>query len=595
MPTIFNNRIKIQADYLRRFMAIAQDPEKIRQALQTRYRSDETEALLFAEPPLSLNQLLEKIKTLPTTEDRANHVFGETQMAAGQEEIIDPRDQQLSLEDRIILDAIQFQVTTDIKNKFAKDLEDSANEKLISEAWKQLSDDFLTMGGLQLPTYALGLNYLPLMTQDYLRQLRIPSGSGRLFTVNANQVELNRTVFEPWMIATRPAARIDPVYANLNKQLKKALDSNGQYDGGYSRVLNECAITDREWNDFYQKRIQELYQKYNPDNDPFALADLSEKIDKNPEHYADLDELRAMVIAKAHAIVITREGTINPALKDWLNKTDDKLYDQAVGKIGKDAFHDALTLGVALNVIPQLEGDLNELGPFAAIVLSKRVQKVIENKGTNPIIMAATEAVGESSASAATAAGASTARPAISAEAAAPQRNALPAIDQRGRAKNSFTKTLIKNLATAAVITGGLLVGATIGAGIGFLVTGWTGVGLAAGIGAGAAIGGAAGLAASLAALGTLNLASRIFSRLSKPKNGYEPLPTEPPTAASTDSSRHLAGLGGNNPDGQSPSASGRLQPNQAPSKQGNPQTQPEPLSSSSGSEHSSDPDSFRL
>lgn len=188
MTTIFTHRELIDKEYKRLFLDRISNVKKLKECIKARYDkkelSDEIFYKLFSN---NHKQIYDFIG--PHNENRIRHFFGDF-------DNFDPRDNQITVLDRFILDSIHFDVIGTLLVQFYEEYNN--NQKEIDKSWQQEIQAYAHLG--PIPNQTIITNLIKSNKDQVFNDLEFPIHKNvQLFRLKKSSIELNAQVFIHWL------------------------------------------------------------------------------------------------------------------------------------------------------------------------------------------------------------------------------------------------------------------------------------------------------------------------------------------------------------------------------------------------------------
>ncbi|HAZ7573197.1 hypothetical protein OQJ02_06900 [Legionella sp. PATHC032] len=188
MKTIFANKELLYNQYKKMFLEQISDISKLKECIKARYDIKELPDEIFFK---LLTNNHKKIYDFIGThnQNRIRYFFGNF-------DNFDPRDNQISVLDRFILDSIHFYITSSLLMQLHKEYQENAME--IDKAWQKEIQAHAHLG--PLPTTAVIANSIKANKNRVFKDLQfLPNKNTQLFQLNKLSIKLNDQVFALWL------------------------------------------------------------------------------------------------------------------------------------------------------------------------------------------------------------------------------------------------------------------------------------------------------------------------------------------------------------------------------------------------------------
>ncbi|HAT8179929.1 TPA: hypothetical protein JA361_10795 [Legionella pneumophila] len=194
MTTIFANKELLYNEYKKLFLEQISDISKLKECVKARYDLKDLNDEIFIRL-LSNNH--KKIYDFigHHNQNRIRYFFGNF-------DNFDPRDNQITVLDRFILDSIHFYITSSLLMQLHKEYH--GNEKEIDKAWQKEIKAHAHLG--PIPTIAIISNSIKSNKNRIFKDLQFPANKNiQLFQLNKSSIKLNDQVFAHWLPTTSEA------------------------------------------------------------------------------------------------------------------------------------------------------------------------------------------------------------------------------------------------------------------------------------------------------------------------------------------------------------------------------------------------------
>ncbi|HBD7051585.1 TPA: hypothetical protein KKW36_000520 [Legionella pneumophila] len=188
MKTIFANKELLYNQYKKMFLEQISDINKLKECIKARYDIKELpDEILFKLLTNNHKKIYDFIGT--HNQNRIRYFFGNF-------DNFDPRDNQISVLDRFILDSVHFYITSSLLMQLHKEYQENAME--IDKAWQKEIQAHAHFG--PLPTIAIIGNLIKSNKNHVFKDLQFPANKNiQLFQLNKLSIKLNDQVFAFWL------------------------------------------------------------------------------------------------------------------------------------------------------------------------------------------------------------------------------------------------------------------------------------------------------------------------------------------------------------------------------------------------------------
>ncbi|HAU1637722.1 TPA: DUF389 domain-containing protein [Legionella pneumophila] len=194
MKTVFANKELLYNEYKKLFLEQISDISKLKECVKARYDiKDLPDEIFFKLLTNNHKKIYDFIGT--HNQNRIRYFFGNF-------DNFDPRDNQISVLDRFILDSIHFYITSSLLMQLHKEYHENAME--IDKAWQKEIQTHAHLG--PLPTIAIIANSIKSNKNRVFKDLQFPANKNiQLFQLNKSSIKLNDQVFALWLPKTSEA------------------------------------------------------------------------------------------------------------------------------------------------------------------------------------------------------------------------------------------------------------------------------------------------------------------------------------------------------------------------------------------------------
>ncbi|HAT6977934.1 TPA: hypothetical protein F8R96_13500 [Legionella pneumophila] len=194
MKTVFANKELLYNEYRKLFLEQISDISKLKECVKARYDiKDLPDEIFFKLLTNNHKKIYDFIGT--HNQNRIRYFFGNF-------DNFDPRDNQISVLDRFILDSIHFYIISSLLMQLHKEYQ--GNEKEIDKAWQKEIQAHAHLG--PLPTIAIIANSIKSNKNRAFKDLKFPVHKNiQLFQLNKSSIKLNDQVFAFWLPKTSEA------------------------------------------------------------------------------------------------------------------------------------------------------------------------------------------------------------------------------------------------------------------------------------------------------------------------------------------------------------------------------------------------------
>ncbi|HAT2065184.1 TPA: hypothetical protein OO122_002529 [Legionella pneumophila] len=188
MKTIFANKDLLYNQYKKMFLEQISDISKLKECVKARYDIKELSDEIFFKLLTNNHKKIYDFIGIHN-QNRIRYFFGNF-------DNFDPRDNQISVLDRFILDSVHFYITSSLLMQLHKEYQENAME--IDKAWQKEIQAHSHFG--PLPTIAIVGNLIKSNKNRVFKDLQFPANKNiQLFQLNKSSIKLNDQVFALWL------------------------------------------------------------------------------------------------------------------------------------------------------------------------------------------------------------------------------------------------------------------------------------------------------------------------------------------------------------------------------------------------------------